>query len=96
MGKYFVGHNRKPIMVVLPDITLLQVSFFDIRMKEKRFKRKEIQRNVQDNSGECSRRFRGKFEKIGWNVRKGSRERSRRFRGIFKKIPGNVRKESEE
>ena len=35
LGKYFVRHNMKLIMVVLPDITLIQAFFFDIRMKDR-------------------------------------------------------------
>ena len=52
--------------------------------------------NAQEDSGECSKRFRGMFEKIPGNVRKDSGECSKRFREMLKKIPGNVRKDSGE
>ena len=50
-----------------------------------------IRGNDEEDSGECSRRFRGMFPKILGNDRKDSGECSKRFRGMFKKIPGNVR-----
>ena len=50
----------------------------------------KIPRNVQEDFGECSKRFRGMFKKISGNVRKDSGECSKRFRGMFKKIPGNL------
>ena len=39
-------------MLVSPDITLLQASFFDVRIKEKRFKGmfKKIPENVREDS----------------------------------------------
>ena len=59
--------------------------------------------NIPEDSGECSNRFRGMFEKIlgnvqenSGNVQEDSGECSKRFRGMFKKIPGNVRKDSGE
>ena len=69
-----------------------------------------IPENVQEDSGECSTRFRGMLKKIpgnaqqdSGNVRKDSGECSKRFRGILKKIPGmfdkipgNVQKDSGE
>ena len=50
--------------------------------------------NLVENSGECSRRFRGMLLKIPANVIKDYGECSRRFRGMFKKIPRNVIKDS--
>ena len=52
--------------------------------------------NVPEDSGECSRGFRGMFEKIPGNVQEDSGECSRVFRGMFEKIPGNVREDSGE
>ena len=52
--------------------------------------------NAQEDSGECSRRFRGMFKKILGNVRKDSGECSKSFQGMFKKIPGNVQEDSGE
>ena len=57
---------------------------------------KKIPGNVEEDSGECSRRFRGMLKNILRNVRKGSGECSKRFRGMFQKIPGNVSKDSRE
>ena len=51
---------------------------------------KRVPGNVQEDSGECSNRFRGMFKKIPRNVRKDSGECSRRFWGILKKILGNL------
>ena len=71
----------------------------------------KIPGNAQEDSGECSKRFRGMlkkipgnvrkdirgmFEKIPGNVRKHSGECSKRFRGMFENIRGNVRKDSGE
>ena len=53
----------------------------------------KIPGNVPEDSGGCSRRFRGIFEKIPGNVVKDSGECSTRFRGMFTKIPGNVMKD---
>ena len=50
----------------------------------------EIPGNVQEHSGECSKRFGGMLKKIPGNVREDSRECSRRFRGMLKKISGNL------
>ena len=50
--------------------------------------------NVEEDSGKCSRRFRGMFEKIPGNVSEDSGECSRRFRGISQTIPGNVEEDS--
>ena len=52
--------------------------------------------NAQQDSGECSKRFRGMLKKIPGNVPKDSGECSKRFRGMFQKIPGNARKDSGE
>ena len=52
--------------------------------------------NPQEDSGECSRRFRGMLNKIPGNAQQDSGECSTRFRGMFEKIPGNVRKDSGE
>ena len=52
--------------------------------------------NAQEDSGECSKRFRGMLKKIPGNVRKDSGECSKRFRGMFKKIPGNAQEDSGE
>ena len=52
--------------------------------------------NAQEDSGECSTRFRGMFNNIPGNVQEDSGECSRRFRGMFEKIPGNVQKDSGE
>ena len=51
---------------------------------------KKIPRNIEEDSGECSRGFRGMFEKIPGNVPEDSGKCSRRFREMFKKIPGNL------
>ena len=40
---------------------------------------KKIPKNVEDDSGECSRRFRGMFEKIPGNVQEDSGESNFRF-----------------
>ena len=52
--------------------------------------------NVEEDSGEYSRAFRGMLKKIPGNVRRDSGECSKRFRGMFEKIPGNVSKDSGE
>ena len=52
--------------------------------------------NVPEDSSECSREFRGMFEKIPGNFQEDSGECSRGFRGMFKKTPGNVREDSGE
>ena len=49
--------------------------------------------NLEEDSGECWRRFRGKFEKIPENVLEDSGKCWKRFREILKKIPGNVRRD---
>ena len=46
--------------------------------------------NVEEDSGKCSRRFRGMLKKTPGNVEEDSGECSRRFRGMLKKIPGNL------
>ena len=51
---------------------------------------KEIPRNVQEDSKECSKRFRGMYNKIPGNVRDDSGECSRRFLGRLKKISRNL------
>ena len=45
---------------------------------------------AREDSGECSRRFRGMFKKIPGNVPEDSGECSSRFWGMFKKIPMNL------
>ena len=50
---------------------------------------RKIPGNVQEDSGECSIRFREMSLKIPGNVIKYSGECSRRFQGMFQKIPGN-------
>ena len=57
---------------------------------------KKIPGNVQEDSGECRRRFRGMFRRILGNVRKDSAECSKRFRAFLKKIPGNAQEDSGE
>ena len=52
--------------------------------------------NAQQDSGECSKRFRGMFNKIPGNVQQDSEECSTRFRGMFNKIPGNAQQDSGE
>ena len=59
--------------------------------------------NVEEDSGECSKRFRGMFPKIPGmipkipgNDRKDSGKCSRRLWGMLKKIPGNARRDSGE
>ena len=51
---------------------------------------KKIPGNAQEDSGECSKRFRGMLKKIPGNVRKDSGKYSKRFREMFEKIPGNL------
>ena len=48
---------------------------------------KKIPGNVWQGSGECSRRFRGMFEKI---LRNGGIEMFENIAGNVQKIPGNV------
>ena len=43
---------------------------------------KRVPGNVQEDSGECSRRFQGMFERIPGNVQEDFGESSRRFWGI--------------
>ena len=43
----------------------------------------KIPENVPEDSGECSRGFRGMFKKIPGNVQEDSGECSKRFRGIL-------------
>ena len=64
---------------------------------------KKIPGNVQEDSGEClkrfrgcSKRFRGIFEEIPGNVHEESWEYSRGFRGMLKKAPRTVSKDSRE
>ena len=52
--------------------------------------------NIEQHSGECSRRFWGMFQRISENVEEDSGGCSRGFRGIFHKIAGNFRKDSGE
>ena len=49
-----------------------------------------IRGNDEEDSGKCSRRFRGMFPKILGNDRKDSGECSRRFRGMFERITENL------
>ena len=51
---------------------------------------KRIRKNVQKESGECSRRFREMFEKIPKNFQKDSVEYSEKMRGMIQKIPRNL------
>ena len=51
---------------------------------------KKIPGNAQEDSEECSKRFRGMLKKIPGNVQKDSGKCSRRFRGMFEKMPGNL------
>ena len=46
--------------------------------------------NIEEDSGECSTRFRGMFEVILGDVPRNSGKSSKRFRGIFDEIRGNV------
>ena len=46
--------------------------------------------NIEEDSGEFSRTFRGMLAKIPGNVQEHSGECTRRFLGMLKKIPGNV------
>ena len=55
-----------------------------------------IPRNVEEDSGECSRTFRGMLVKIPRNAQEDSRERLKSFRGMFRKIQGNVQEDSGE
>ena len=48
--------------------------------------------NVEEDSEECWRRFRGMVQKIPGNVQENSGKCSRGLQGMFKKIPGNVQK----
>ena len=57
---------------------------------------KKIPGNVQEDSGEYPKRFRGMFEKIPGNVRRDSGECSRKFQGMFKRILGNAQEDSGE
>ena len=50
--------------------------------------------NVREDSSECSRRFRGMFQKIPWHVRRDSVECSRRFWKTFLKIRGKIEEDS--
>ena len=49
--------------------------------------------NVEEDSGECSKRFRGMLVKNPGNVSKVSVECSRKFRGILAKILQNAQKD---
>ena len=51
----------------------------------------ETPENVEEDSGECSKKFGGMFEEIPGNVQEDSGECSRRFRGMLKKISGNLK-----
>ena len=62
----------------------------------RRMRGMSIPGNAQEDSEECSKRFRGMLKKIPGNVQKDSGECSKRFRGMLEKIPGNVRKDSGE
>ena len=60
-----------------------------------------IPENAQEDSGECSTRFRGMLNKIPGNAQEDSGECStrfgecsKRFRGMFQKIPGNAQEDS--
>ena len=51
----------------------------------------ETPENVEEDSGECSKKFGGMFKEIPGNVQEDSGECSRRFRGMLKKISGNLK-----
>ena len=55
-----------------------------------------IPENAQEDSGECSTRFREMLNKIPRNAQEDSGECSKRFRGMFQKIPGNAQEDSGE
>ena len=55
-----------------------------------------ISRDVQEDFGECSRRFSGMLLKIWGNVINYFGERSKGFQLMFEKIPGNVPEDSKE
>ena len=57
---------------------------------------KKIPGNVQEDSGECSTRFRGMFKKTPGDVRRDSGECSRRLWEMLQKIPGNAQEDSDE
>ena len=52
-----------------------------------------IRGNVQEDSGEYSRGFRGMLKKIPGNVRRDSGKCLRRFRGMLTKILENTQKD---
>ena len=85
-------------MLVSPDITLLQASFFDVRIKEKRFKGmfKKIPENVREDSWESSKRFDGISNKVLGNVQGDFEEFPKRSRGMLEKNLGNDQKNSGE
>ena len=53
---------------------------------------KKIPGNVSEDSGECSKRFRGMFKKIPGNAAEDSGECWIRFRGLLAKILENIKK----
>ena len=81
-------------MLVSPEITLLQASFFDVRIKEKRFKGmfKKIPENVSEDSWESSRIS----NKVLGNVQGDFEEFPKRSRGMLEKNLGNDQKNSGE
>ena len=85
-------------MLVSPDITLLQAFFFDVRIKEKRFKRmfKKIPENVGEDSWESSRSIDGMSNKVLGNVQGDFEEFPKRSRGMLEKNLGNDQKNSGE
>ena len=52
--------------------------------------------NAQQDSGECSTRFRGMLNKIPGSAQQDSGECSTRIRGMLNKIPGNAQQDSGE
>ena len=57
---------------------------------------KKILGNAQEDSGQCSRRFRGMLNKIPGNAQQDSGECSIKFREMLSKIPGNAQQDSGE
>ena len=89
LGKYFVGHERKLIMVVLPDITYSKHLFWHMNETKKIHQRKK-------DSKEYSRKFQGMFEKIPERAQEDSIECPRKFSGTSKEISRNFQKDSGE
>ena len=75
-------------MVVLPDITLLQGSFFGICVKD----RIEVKLDFAHYDSGESLKYSEKCFRLKIPRKKDSKECSRKFWGMFEKIPGNVQK----